>query len=72
MVVLKANLNIQLAVFYIHHKIFTSRTVDYGDINVPAILTMKKHSEIEAIKERKTEAPTINLKDFSETYKSLI
>ena len=42
MVGLKTELNIQLAVFFIHHKIRTSRAVDYGDITVPAISAMKK------------------------------
>ena len=60
MVGFKAELNIQLAVFFIHHKIRTSRTVDYGDITVPAIRALKKQLEIEAIKDPKTGATTID------------
>ena len=72
MVSFKADLNIQLAMFFIYHKIRTIRTVDYGYITVPAIQTMKKQREIEAIKEPKTEAPAIDLKDSSKTYKYMI
>ena len=50
MVGFKAELNLQLAVFFIHHKIRTSRTVDYGDITVTAIFSLKKQHEKEAIK----------------------
>ena len=72
MVSFTAELNLQLAVFFIHHKIRTSRTVDYGDINVTAIFSLKKQQEKEAIKYPKTEASTIDLKDVLKTYKSLI
>ena len=72
MVGFKADLNLQLAVLFIHHKIRTSRAVDYGDITVPAIHALKKQREIEAIKEPKTEALTINLKDVLKTYQYLI
>ena len=71
MVVLKADLNFQLAVLFIHQNIRTNRTVDYGDITVPDIRALKKQREIEAIKEPKTEALTINLKYFLKTYESL-
>ena len=50
MVSFTAELNLQLAVFFIHHKIRTSRTVDYGDITVTAIFSLKKQHEKEAIK----------------------
>ena len=58
--------------FFIHHKIHTSRTVDYGDITVPVIRALKKQRKIEAIKEPKNEAPTIDLKDVLKTYEYLI
>ena len=67
MVGFKAELNLQIAVFYIHHKIRSIRIVEYEDINVPVIRDLKKQRKIEAIKEPKTEAPTINLKDVSKT-----
>ena len=38
----KAELNIQLAVFFIHHNICTKWIVYYGYITVPAILALKK------------------------------
>ena len=57
---------------FIHHKICTSSIVDYGDINVPLIRALKKQREIEEIKEPNTEAPMIDLKDFSKTYEYLI
>ena len=63
---------LQLAVFYIHHKIRTIRTVDYGDITVTDIRDMRKQRKIEAIKDHKTESMTINLKDVSKKYKYLI
>ena len=72
MVGLKAEINLQIAMFFIHHKIRTIRTVGYGDITVPAIHDLKKQHKIEAIKDPKTEAPTINLKDVLKTYKYLI
>ena len=58
--------------FFIHQKICTSRTVDYGDITVPAIHALNKQHMIEAIKYPKNEAPTINLKNVLKTYESLI
>ena len=67
MVYFKAELNLQLSVLFIHHKIRTNRTVDYGGIAVPAIRALKKKYEIEAIKEPQTEAPTIDLKDVLNT-----
>ena len=63
MIGFKAELNIQISVIFIHHKICTSKTVNYGGITVPMICSLKKQREIEAIKEPKTEAPTIDLKD---------
>ena len=42
MVSFTAELNLQLAVFFIHHKTCTSRTVDYGDITIATILTLEK------------------------------
>ena len=72
MVGFKLELNLQLEMFYIHHKIRTSRTVDYGYITVPVIRALKKQCKIEAIKEPKTEAPTIDLKEVLKTYEYLI
>ena len=67
MVGFKAELNLQIYVFYIHHQIRTIRKVDYGDITVTAIRALKKQREIEVIQEPKTEALTIDLKDVSKT-----
>ena len=67
MVGFKAELNLQIAVFYIHHKIRTIRIVEYEDINVPVIRDLKKQRKIEAIKEPKTDALKIDLKDVSKT-----
>ena len=72
MVGFKAELNLKLAVFFIHHKICTSRTVDCWDTTVPIIHALKKQYDIEAIKKPNTEAMTIDLKDVSKTYESLI
>ena len=58
--------------FFIHHKIGTIRTVEYGNINVTDIRAMKKQRKIEAIKEPKTEDPMIDLKGFLKTYEYLI
>ena len=60
----KAELNIELAMFFIHNKTHTSRTVNYGDITVPTICALKKQREIEALKEPKIEVPKIDLKDI--------
>ena len=46
--------------------------MDYGDITVPVIRALKKQRKIEAIKEPKNEAPTIDLKDVLKTYEYLI
>ena len=72
MVGFKVELNLQLVVFLIHHNIRTRRTVNYGDITIPNIHALKKKCEVEAIKEPKTEAPTINLKDLLKTFEYLI
>ena len=72
MVGLKSEINIQISVFFVHHKICTIRKVDYGDINVPTIHYLNKKRKIEAIKDPKNDDPTINFKDVSKTYESLI
>ena len=58
--------------FYIHHKIRTRKTVDYGDITVYDICALKKQRTIESIRESKKEALTIDLEDVLKTYESLI
>lgn len=72
MISYKAEMNLQLAVFFIHHKHRTSRTVDYADITVPKIRALKKQREVEALKESKPELPTIDLKDVSKTYEAMV
>ena len=70
--VLKIEFNLQIALFFNYHKIHTSRTVDCGDITVPVTLSLRKQREIEAYKESKTEALTINLKDVLKTFEYFI
>jgi len=72
MISYKAEMNLQLAVFYIHHKHCTSWTVDYADITVPSIHALKKQCKVEALKEAKPELPTIDPKDVSKTYEAMV
>ena len=61
MISYKAEMNLQAAVLFIHHKHRTRRTVDYANITVHKIRALKKQCEMEAAKESKQKTPTIGL-----------
>ena len=68
----KAEMNLHLTVFFVCHKNRISLSVDYSDITVPNIFALKKQRELGSAKETNTEALTINLKDISKTYETMI
>ena len=47
---LKAEMNLQLTVFFIFHKKHTILSVDYSDITVPKLCALHKHQDMESDK----------------------
>ena len=65
-------MNLCLNFLFVRHKHHTSRSVEYGDITIPHIFTLKKQQELDSAKETNPEATTIDLKDISKTYEEMI
>ena len=46
--------------------------MDYGDITIPKICALKKQQDMESDKEKNPESSTIDLKDVSNNYDTMI
>ena len=68
----KVEMKLHLTVFLVCHKHRTSRSVDYSDITVQNMSYLKKQRDLESAKETNPETPTIDLRDVSRTYESMI